>query len=373
MFIFFKIYPKSVLASILSISGSLMLAFGIYAIYTCFAENVFLLQVFLVPVAVGLLFLAKRINDKAVEKKVKKSFNDPQLINTVKNSAVASYSLYKNAPCAEMLDFIRTHNVFAAEKISDIIMKRSTEERAVSEMRAYDSIGNIQPATENTTSKDVIYKNSLFTINGVETAVEEYNAKQGKLTKKIRNRKIAMIVFAVIFAFGAVLTAVNSSKKEEKEITPYSDCVPGDYTAVDVASLREYKAEDEFVFYYFTAADGTEGEVKLSVADSQLPQIQNLVDSQGATEPVRIYGNYVKYDAEGYVNGTYFTMPMYRINGSLEPQTEISSEFSSSVMMLCFGFAGLFVSYFEWKEKKKKLETLKNRADAMQNRSPQMP
>ncbi|MBE6784361.1 MAG: hypothetical protein E7536_10180 [Ruminococcaceae bacterium] len=227
MYIFFSFYKKSFLATLLSISGSVCLAIGIYALF----EREFLPGLIYILVGAGLLFIASKVNKAVIKRKLEKSLKDPKLIEYVQKSSLAAYSLFKNDPSPFMLKYIAGINPYAAALINQLCTNQITETVLISMLTQHDAQNGSIILWNNV--QTTLYHNNMFSLNLV---VESNSEAEFDLKKKIKRNEtkkaltIIGIVVLITLVFTVIIISTTSKNKDDDpvetnaEITEVTEC-----------------------------------------------------------------------------------------------------------------------------------------------------
>lgn len=113
-----RIYPKSPLATIVSLSGSVMLVLGIGLI---FAEGV--VGVVFAAIGVGLLIWASSISDAKLFKLWIKDLKSKGVIDQLSSSRELCLQMYQANPSKRTINFIAKYNPVVAEELTAALKK----------------------------------------------------------------------------------------------------------------------------------------------------------------------------------------------------------------------------------------------------------
>lgn len=200
MRIFFRIYEKSMLATLCSIGGSLCAVAGFGYLMSAVPNGDaigIIVSLLIIAAGVCAFIFSDKVNKMVVERKTKNSLEDPQLINYVRCSALAAYSLFKNNPTQAMLSYINTYNSYAANLIYQYVSRTITEEQMIYRMRVYDSNnGTINIWDMN---KSSLYHNEMFDLKQIVSMADADPSLLEKLEKKKETRK-TLIVLGIVAA-----------------------------------------------------------------------------------------------------------------------------------------------------------------------------
>ena len=135
----------------------------------------------------------------------------------------------------------------------------------------------------------------------------------------------------------------------------------GDYTSINVIKLEEYKATNDYTYFYYTAND-TNGDVdgclRLSKKDTQAENMHTLIDDEFTDSPVTFYG-YIRVEkSQGSAGGNSFSLNTEILYASLEPETESTSVELVFTVLASLSIAITFISSIERKSAKRKIRLL---------------
>lgn len=219
MRIFFRVYPKSLLATLCSLGGMLCLALGIGGAVNDISDKKYgdlVLWIILAVLGVAIFISADKVNKVVVKRKMKKSLEDEKLIAYIQQSTLAAYSLFKNDPTDAMLSYIYGYNPYAANVIKQYITYAITEDVLINVLREYDTQnGSIGIWDEK---KSSLYHNNMFTLMRVVSSSDPNHALVVKQAKKEETKKGFAIVGGCLLVgiiIAVIIVAVSSGSKEK--------------------------------------------------------------------------------------------------------------------------------------------------------------
>ena len=123
MYIFFKKYNNSALATVISLIGSAFILISLYLIADAFISKAVVWDEFLVFICmalmgVGMRFWAKHIYEKKVLKTLKKNIQEQNMEANIIASTELAVAIYNKAPCKPVQKYITELNPAAGEIIN---------------------------------------------------------------------------------------------------------------------------------------------------------------------------------------------------------------------------------------------------------------
>ncbi len=329
-------YKHSVLATVCSAFGMTFIISGISGLVNAMYIGA------LICFAIGalLLFLAPKANKRAVRKKMMKSLKDPELIRRIRQSAVAAYALFKNAPTIVMLQYLAQYNPEAAKLITDKLDGHMSEEELIEKLRSMDEVAE-QQICDTQSSSGKIYENEMFQLENVKTVDEQRDEACAELSMQQKISRVWLKIGIPVLWVSAVafIVCLMLSTSIEKEPIDIYDARTGDYVQLETDAIRQYKTEDGYVYF---RVNSWASWANFRIPETETDQLYTVFrvdkddpDRRTSRKPVSIYGVVRNVDGVAVLDGSL--EPEMRKNAPM-PWTAIALALmiSSAICLIVF-------------------------------------
>jgi len=349
MIITYKVYKHSALATIVSILGSCLGVYGLAGTVVTLIDGTFHFGTLLVGlIGIALSVLAGVIGRRKTAKKLKKTMEDPRLVEMVRTSAEAAFRHYEKNEFIQVFQLIERYNPYAAARIYELKHGIKSRGQILQELRAYDNSG-VEPVN--------VERGFMRMLESQYRAADR--AKTDKLSKRVRTNgkvfKIAIILLPILI----VGTIVASSFKVPRDPVKYEDADINDYTCVYVTSLEVSGYDDGYVRGSFETEDGETGRLRLTEEDAQDSDVQALLEGN-AEEPVALYGSIRSEKTRATIGGASFETSSRVLEASVEPKKETHIGVTLLLMMACAAGLTAMIAGINYLLAKKELKIWEN-------------